>query len=172
MTGAFGYWYPSSLVHGSGRVIIDLYTSADISGRSPVLDGDPTVDGVYEPTVSSFDTYKEQQAACKAEGKRLCTLDELCPTQGVLGFDIRGNIGDSWVAYDGTDTCGCADNAWVQIGNWGGLGSTCKTHCEVTAEFYDAPTCPEWGTVDGEGYTPNSYICCSVHYDSCTGDIW
>ena len=27
------------------------------------------------------------------------------------------------------------------------------------------PTCPE-------GYTPNSYICCSVHYDSCTGDIW
>ena len=103
------------------------------------MDGDPTVDGVYEPTVSSFDTYNEQQAACKAEGKRLCTLDELCPTQGVLGFDIRGNNGDSWVAYDGTDTCGCADNAWVQIGNWGGLGHTCKTHCEVTAEFYDAP---------------------------------
>ena len=90
---------------------------------------------------------------------RLCTLDELCPTQGVLGFDIPGNLGDSWIAYDGTDTCGCVDNAWVQIGI---ESDVCKTHCEVTECFFDDAFCPSWGNDNNDqGYIPNSYVCCA-----------
>ena len=166
------------------HVVIELYTSVDVS--------DTEVD-IFESTVtvSSFDTYNEQAAACVAQGMRLCRLDELCPTRGVLGaksgqasfprgFDIPGSVAtsDSWVAYDTSgwygpthDNCGdaggCAGNGWVQIGTWAG-GHTCKTHCEVTAELYNAAMCPSWGTVDGGAYTPNSYICC--HYPSVACD--
>ena len=161
-------------------VSIELYTS---------LDFDTGMKGVYKPTVSSFDTYYEQDLACRSQGKRLCSLQEICSGRGVTdefnsgqpsfsrGFtNIPDSVAnsDSWVAYFAIGARGdgcthphgfsaCTYNSWVQIGTWGnGIGRTCKTHCEVTAEFYGGPQCPAWGTTDGEGYTPNSYMCCKI----------
>ena len=116
---------------------------------------------LYTPVdVSDTDTYNEQQAACVAKGMKLCTLDQLCPTQGGLGFDIPGYLGDSWIAYDGTDNCGCVDNAWVQIGI---ASNACKTHCEVTGEFLGNAICPAWGADDNDvAYIPNAYVCCAL----------
>ena len=151
---------------------IELYTS---------LDFDTEMDGVYEPTVSSFGTYNEQMMACLLQDMRLCSLHEICDGRGGgdfnRAFDIPASVAnsDSWVAYDTiassiNDGCGdatpggfgCMGNGWVQIGTWGnGIGRTCKTHCEVTDEFYGSPFCPVWGTGDSDhGYTPNSYMCC------------
>jgi len=122
---------------------------------------------LYTPVdVSDTDTYNEQQAECVAKGMKLCTLDELCPTQGGFGFDTTDYLDSPnyvayqfYVAYDGTDSCGCTGNAWVRIDL---TINACKTHCEFTDEYLSSASCPVWGTVDGVGYTPPAYACCAL----------
>ena len=123
-------------------------------------------------------SYSGQKDACADKGRRLCTLEELCPSRGnynspfnkkfTPSFDFPSNYpgGSYWVAYETTDgdggNCenlgGCNGNSWIVENPDTAFQWSCNTYCE----FFDGIAqgqCPPWGSV-GKFPNSNNYVCC------------
>lgn len=92
-------------------------------------------------------TWKEVKAFCNDQGKRLCDYDEICPYamkgvpsgNPVLGSGSNAQRVDQWIPVVTVPGDPCHENAWVQIGKWGGGSDhTCGLHEALGG-------CPSWG---------------------------
>jgi hypothetical protein len=99
------------------------------------------IDAVYRPAQIGWD---EADKECRSEGRKLCTLEEVCP-KGKGGAPVRGELnGDRWAAVGGDR------GEFVQLGNMF-RERMCQTHSGCCGGK------PNWGQT---GMNAGISLCC------------
>ena len=129
-------------------------STANDSDEVPILGT-----GVNWQSMSSSTTWNAAQSQCTADGKTLCTPEEVCPN-GRNAYDMvvgGKDTGDKWVPVAAGAVV--SSNDWLQVGdrqvghNW----PSCQLHTEIGGGAHGKPS---WGTGQGAHGFRSRAPCC------------
>jgi len=105
-----------------------------------------------QPTAVNGISWNASQQVCAADGKQLCTFDEICPNgEGSTPIDGSSDQAEAWSPMTRADG---VVNDWVHISD-SDKGSNCKPHDKYNG-------LPAWGTEATNAYNFKIYCCYDI----------